>query len=145
MLKNVQNHSCTLKNYRDMNDSLLSSNIDYCNSRGKNMNKSCPHLIQLDWGKSALHCWGCFNHQITLSCHHLTLKSTGKSNKVFRQFLKCYHCQRVSVTVIHELIREEVKTKKFLEILIDDISQFLSYFVLFPHIMVCKCIPYWAL
>ena len=65
--------------------------------------------------------------------------------KVFRQFLKCYHCQRVSVTVIHELIREEVKTKKFLEILIDDISQFLSYFVLFPHIMVYKCIPYWAL
>ena len=50
-----------------------------------------------------------------------------------------------SVTVIHELIREEVKTKKFLEILIEDISQFLSYFVLFPHIMVYKCIPYWAL
>ena len=64
--------------------------------------------------------------------------------KVFRQILKSYYCQRVSVMVIHELIREEVKTKKFLEILIEDISQFLSYFVLFPHIMVYKCIPYQA-
>ena len=47
--------------------------------------------------------------------------------------------------VIHERYSEEAKTKKFLEILIKDIPQFLSYFVLFPHIMVYKCIPYWAL
>ena len=46
--------------------------------------------------------------------------------------------------VIHERIRKEAKTKKFLKILTKNITQFLSYFVLFPHIMVYKCIPYQA-
>ena len=63
---------------------------------------------------------------------------------VFRQILKSYYCQRVSVMVIHERIRKETKAKKFLKILTKNITQFLSYFVLFPHIMVYKCIPYQA-
>ena len=61
--------------------------------------------------------------------------------KVFRQILKCNYCQRISVMVIHERYSEEAKTKKFLEILIKDIPQFLSYFVFFPHAMVYRFIP----
>ena len=30
------------------------------------------HFIQLQTRKSAMYSWGCLNHQIWLSCHHLT-------------------------------------------------------------------------
>ena len=38
-LKNVENHSCTLKNDRDIRDSLLNFKRDYCDFWGKNMVK----------------------------------------------------------------------------------------------------------
>ena len=45
VFKNVENHSCTLENDRDISDSLSSFKIDYCDFRGENkLGLSCTKL-----------------------------------------------------------------------------------------------------